>query len=66
MTTKKQEIVKRLVANAQTADGLDVNAFADLIIQECIWALILQDIADPRDTVELRCAKKIKAHFGEE
>ena len=37
--------------------------FADLIIKDCICACIA-DIADPRDTVELKCAKKIKEHFG--
>ena len=39
--------------------------FADLIIKDCICACIA-DIADPRDTVELDCAKKIKKHFGVE
>ena len=37
--------------------------FSELIIMECISACIA-DIADPRDTVELKCAKKIKEHFG--
>jgi hypothetical protein len=34
-----------------------------LIIKECIHACVA-DIADPRDTIELKCAKKIKEHFG--
>jgi len=37
--------------------------FAELIIKECIHACVA-DIADPRDTIELKCAKKIKEHFG--
>ena len=37
--------------------------FAELIVKECIHACVA-DIADPRDTIELKCAKKIKEHFG--
>jgi hypothetical protein len=39
--------------------------FAELIIEECVRACVA-DIADPRDTIELKCAKKIKEHFGVE
>jgi hypothetical protein len=41
----------------------DTKKFAELIIKECIHACVA-DIADPRDTIELKCAKKIKEHFG--
>jgi len=36
--------------------------FAQLIVSECIQVCIA-DIADPRDTIEQKCAKKIKEHF---
>jgi hypothetical protein len=39
--------------------------FSNLIIDECIRACIA-DLSDPRDTVELKCAKKIKKHFSVE
>ena len=42
---------------------LDPEKFTELIVKECFGACIA-DIADPRDTVELKCAKKIKEHFG--
>ena len=41
----------------------ELQKFAELIINACLGACIA-DIADPRDTVELKCAKKIKEHFG--
>ena len=41
----------------------DTKKFAELIIKECIHVCVA-DIADPRDTIELKCAKKIKQHFG--
>ena len=41
----------------------DTAKFAELIVKECIHACVA-DIADPRDTIELKCAKKIKEHFG--
>ena len=43
----------------------DTKKFAELIIKECIRACVA-DIADPRDTIEFKCAKKIKEHFGVE
>lgn len=39
--------------------------FAELIVRECM-SVCIDDIADPRDTAELKCAKKIKQHFGVE
>ena len=39
--------------------------FAELIVKECM-SVCIDDIADPRDTTELKCAKKIKHHFGVE
>jgi hypothetical protein len=44
---------------------LDPVKFAELIINACLGACIA-DIADPRDTVELKCAKKIKASWDDE
>ena len=41
----------------------EICQLADLIIDKCIRACV-EDIADPRDTVELQCAKKIKLTFG--
>ena len=41
----------------------DTAKFAELIVKECIHACVA-DIADPRDTIEFKCAKKIKEHFG--
>ena len=43
----------------------DLEKFAQLIVEECM-SVCIDDIADPRDTVELKCAKKIKEHFGVE
>ena len=43
-------------------DNIPLQIFAELIIMECMSACIA-DVADPRDTVELGCAKKIKKHF---
>jgi len=37
--------------------------FAELIIYKCVRACV-EDIADPRDTIELQCAQKIKLTFG--
>ena len=39
--------------------------FAELIIDQCVRACV-EDIADPRDTIELQCAQKIKRKFGVE
>ena len=36
--------------------------FAELIIRECA-KLCIDEIADPRDTVEQKCAVKIMKHF---
>jgi hypothetical protein len=43
----------------------ELQKFAELIINACLGACIA-DIADPRDTVELKCAKKIKASWDDE
>ncbi len=37
--------------------------FAELIIDKCVRACV-ENIADPRDTIELQCAQKIKLTFG--
>ena len=37
--------------------------FAESLVRECM-SVCIDDIADPRDTTELKCAKKIKEHFG--
>ena len=39
--------------------------FAKLIIDRCVRACV-EDVADPRDTVELQCVQKIKRKFGVE
>jgi len=66
------ERIKKLIDQSTTIEeygwgasyaNFDKEKFAELIIKECIHACIA-DIADPRDTIELRCAKKIKEHFG--
>ena len=44
-------------------DLSELEKFAELIVKECIHACVA-DIADPRDTIEFKCAKKIKEHFG--
>jgi hypothetical protein len=46
-------------------DNIPLSKFAELIVRECIQVCIA-DIADPRDTIEQKCAKKIKEHFGVE
>ena len=43
-------------------DGLE--KFAELIVRECATVCI-NELADPRDTVEQKCAAKIIKHFGE-
>jgi len=43
----------------------DIEKFAELIIDQCVRACV-EDVADPRDTVELQCAQKIKRKFGVE
>jgi hypothetical protein len=42
----------------------DPDKFASLIVQECA-AVCINELADPRDTVEQKCAAKIIKHFGE-
>lgn len=37
--------------------------FAKLVIMNCVKAC-LQDVSDPNDTIEMKCAKKILASFG--
>jgi len=68
------ERIKELIEQSTTIEeygwgasyaNFDKEKFAELIIKECIHVCIA-DIADPRDTIELRCAKKIKEHFGVE
>ena len=44
---------------------LELEKFAELVIKDCLGACIA-DVADPRDTVELKCAKKIKASLDGE
>jgi hypothetical protein len=44
---------------------LELEKFAELVIKDCLGACIA-DVADPRDTVELKCAKKIKASWDDE
>jgi hypothetical protein len=55
--------------NRQISYNTELKAFAEkfaqLIVRECIQVCIA-DIADPRDTIEQKCAKKIKEHFGGE
>lgn len=36
--------------------------FAELLIRECMHLCVLEQ-ADPRDTVEMGCALRIKKHF---
>jgi hypothetical protein len=43
----------------------DTEKFAELIVAECVRVCVI-DLADPRDSVELQCAKKIQKHFGVE
>ena len=43
----------------------DIEKFAELIIDQCVRACV-EDVADPRETVELQCAQKIKLKFGVE
>ena len=59
----KGELQSPFTEDTDIADLLD--AFAKLIAGECVRSCII-DIADPRDTVELQCAQKIKKHFGVE
>jgi hypothetical protein len=40
----------------------DRQKFAELIVRECA-KLCIDEIADPRDTVEQKCAAKIMKHF---
>jgi len=44
---------------------LELEKFAELVIKDCLGACIA-DVADPRNTVELKCAKKIKASWDDE
>jgi len=37
--------------------------FAKLIIMNCVKACV-QDVLNPRDSIEMKCARKILAHFG--
>tara|TARA_R110000868_G_scaffold32582_2_gene118581 strand:- start:2004 stop:2207 length:204 start_codon:yes stop_codon:yes gene_type:complete len=55
----------RIGYNNQNCDPEVLEKFAELIVRECM-SVCIDDIADPRDTVELKCAKKIKEHFGVE
>ena len=50
---------------ADSGEGwiFDKEKFAELIVRECARACVA-DIADPRDSAELKCAKKIQEHFG--
>ena len=44
--------------------GTDHNLqrFAESIVTECVRVCVA-DLADPRDSVELQCAKNIQKHF---
>ncbi len=44
--------------------GTDSNLqrFAESIVTDCVRVCVA-DLADPRDSVELQCAKKIQKHF---
>ena len=68
------ELVKLLAEQAWDATAVSpdfghpvsfVEKFAKLIIDRCVRACV-EDVADPRDTVELQCAQKIKRKFGVE
>lgn len=37
--------------------------FAELLVKECMHLCVLEQ-ADPRDTIEMSCALRIKKHFG--
>ena len=37
--------------------------FAELLVKECMHLCVLEQ-ADPRDTIEIGCALRIKKHFG--
>jgi hypothetical protein len=43
-------------------ETFDKQKFAELIVRECA-KLCIDEIADPRDTVEQKCAVKIMKHF---
>ena len=47
------------------ADIEQVEDFYKLIVEECARVCI-QENPDPRDSVELQCANRIKKHFGVE
>ena len=42
----------------------ELEFFTDLIIAKCML-LCIADIADPRDTTELKCATRIREYFYE-
>ena len=72
MNEKLEDLMYRAGLTAQgcwnSMDQYDreaIEKFAELVVQECVRACVA-DIADPRDTIELKCAKKIKQHFGVE
>ena len=71
MNERIQEFEKQCwshYVNGVLIDGhlhFDTQRFAELIVRECVRACVA-DIADPRDSAELKCAKKIKNHFGVE
>ena len=67
-----KELYEQARLHAKTVDA-DLNPqewmdeyhkkFAELIIDKCVRACV-ENIADPRDTIELQCAQKIKSTFG--
>ena len=70
---KMNERIRELAEQAshQSHDGYPVTIpysndfakkFAELIVRECA-KLCIDEIADPRDTVEQKCAVKIMKHF---
>ena len=71
MNERIRELAEQAMVTVPAAEGpishtyFDKEKFAELIIEECVRACVA-DMADPRDTIELKCAKKIKEHFGVE
>ena len=72
MNERIKELIRQAGGIDEDDDGYELTPilvgtclvkFADLIVRECM-SVCIDDIADPRDTTELKCAKKIKEHFG--
>ena len=69
MNNRIKELLKESTESrwycGQEHNEVDQEKFAQLIVRECA-AICINEIADPRDTVEQRCAAKIIKHFGVE